>query len=90
LDNLNPSGDFVADDLFFGANAYYPSNDAATQVAKWKKLGNSVLLRLGMRYSKLDPTKAESIVAEAFDGGVMTSNEDKPSWLRWHKVYKWL
>lgn len=76
LDNLNPSGDFVADDLFFGANAYYPSNDAATQVAKWKKLGNSVLLRLGMRYSKLDPTKAESIVAEAFDGGVMTSNED--------------
>jgi hypothetical protein len=45
-------------------------------VAKWKKLGNSLLLRLGMRYSKLDPAKAQSIVAEAFTGGVMTSNAD--------------
>ena len=29
-----------------------------------------------MRYSKLNPTKAQSIVAEAFAGGVMTSNAD--------------
>ncbi len=76
IDNLNPSGDFVSADLFYGANAYYPSGDAAAQVAKWKKLGNSLLLRLGMRYSKKDPTKAASIVSEAFSGGVMTSNED--------------
>jgi hypothetical protein len=45
-------------------------------VAKWKKLGNSLLLRLGMRYSKLNATKAATIVAEAFAGGVMTSNAD--------------
>jgi hypothetical protein len=45
-------------------------------VAKWKKLGNSLLLRLGMRYSKIDATKAKSIVNEAFTGGVMTSNAD--------------
>lgn len=76
LDNLNPSGDFVSSDLFYGAHAYYPVNDATTQVAQWKKLGNSLLLRLGMRYSRLNPTKAASIVSEAFNGGVMTSNND--------------
>jgi hypothetical protein len=29
-----------------------------------------------MRYSKLDPAKAQAIVAEAFAGGVMASNAD--------------
>ena len=75
---LNGSGDFVTADLFYGANAQ-PSTktaNATDQVAKWKKLGNSLLLRLGMRYSKSNPTKAAAIVAEAFAGGVMASNAD--------------
>ncbi len=77
---LSPAADYVSADLFYGVNAQ-PStktnnNDVATQVAKWKKLGNSLLLRLGMRYSRLNPAKAQSIVAEAFAGGVMTSNVD--------------
>ena len=75
---LNPAGEYISADLFYGTNAQ-PSTkttSAADQVAKWKKLGNSLLLRLGMRYSKLNPTKAASIVAEAFAGGVMTSNAD--------------
>ena len=46
------------------------------EVTYWKRLGNSILLRLGMRYSKLDANKAKSIVAEAFNGGVMQSNAD--------------
>jgi hypothetical protein len=74
--NLNPNGDFVTADLFYGAKAFYPTKTATEQVAKWKKLGNSLLLRLGMRYSRLNPTKAASIVAEAFNGGVMTANTD--------------
>lgn len=74
--NLNPSGDYVSADLFYGLKAYYPKANAAVQVAQWKKLGNSLLLRLGMRYSKLNPTKAASIVSEAFTGGVMTANTD--------------
>jgi hypothetical protein len=75
---LNPSGDYVAADLFYGANAHasVKTTDAAAQVAKWKKLGYSLLLRLGMRYSEINATKAKSIVAEAFAGGVMTSNAD--------------
>jgi hypothetical protein len=74
---LRPDADFVSADLFYGTNAQVnKTTTAADQVAKWKKLGNSLLLRLGMRYSKIDPVKAELIVAEAFAGGVMTSNAD--------------
>ena len=57
---LNPAGEFISADLFYGTNAQ-PSTktgNATDQVAKWKKLGNSLLLRLGMRYSKVNPTKA--------------------------------
>jgi len=75
---LDPNGDFVSADLFYGINAQssVKTSTAAAQVPKWKKLGYSLLLRLGMRYSKIDQTKAKSIVAEAFAGGVMTSNAD--------------
>ena len=76
LSKLDPAGDYVSADLFYGAKAYIPITSATAQVAQWKKLGNSLLLRLGMRYSKANPTKAASIVAEAFAGGVMTSNND--------------
>jgi Starch-binding associating with outer membrane len=75
---FNPSADYVAADLFYGTNAQssVKTSNATDQVTKWKKLGNSMLLRLGMRYSKFNPAKAQSIVAEAFAGGVMTSNND--------------
>ncbi len=73
---FNPNGDHVTADLFYGVNSENPAGSAAAQVEKWKKLGNSLLLRLGMRYSKINPQKAEDIVAEAFAGGVMESNND--------------
>lgn len=75
---LDPNADFVSSDLFYGANAHSTtrSTNAAAQVPKWKKLGYSLMLRLGMRYSKVNTTKAQSIVAEAFAGGVMSSNAD--------------
>ena len=68
---LSADKDQVREELFFGT-----SGSTAAQVEKWKKLGNSLLLRLGMRYSKLDPSKAATIVQEAFNGGVMTTNAD--------------
>lgn len=77
---LSPTADYVASDLFYGVNAHATTKtsagNTAAQVAKWKKLGYSLLLRLGMRYSKVNATKAASIVAEAVAGGVMTSNAD--------------
>jgi hypothetical protein len=55
-------------DLFFKGN-----------IAQWKKLGNSLLLRAGMRYTRSDPAKAKLVVQKALDpsrGGVMQSNAD--------------
>ncbi|MBO9681321.1 MAG: SusD/RagB family nutrient-binding outer membrane lipoprotein [Flavisolibacter sp.] len=48
----------------------------AGEVAFWKKLGYSLLFRLGMRYSKLDANKAKAIVQEAYNGGLIQSNND--------------
>ncbi len=89
LAGLNPSGEFVSDDLFYGSNAELPTSSATAQVAKWRKLGNSLLLRLGMRYSKVDPSRAASIVSEAFAGGVMTSNDDNAYVKYDGNVYTW-
>lgn len=45
-------------------------------IAKWKKLGNSLLFRLGMRLSEVNPELAESTVSAAFAGGLLESNDD--------------
>lgn len=76
--NLDPNADFVSADLFYGTNGSVPTAGAGAQVEKWRKLGNSLLLRLGMRYTKVDPSLAQIIVGEAVNGpgGVMTSNDD--------------
>ncbi|HTJ50445.1 MAG TPA: SusD/RagB family nutrient-binding outer membrane lipoprotein [Cyclobacteriaceae bacterium] len=43
---------------------------------KWKKFAYSEMVRLAMRLSKVDATKAEAWVKTAVDGGVFTSNDD--------------
>lgn len=45
-------------------------------ISKWKKLAYSILLRAGMRLSKVNPTLAQSTVQKAVAGGVMQSNAD--------------
>lgn len=72
---LSPSGDDVPEDLIYGGD-----------VAKWKKLANSLLLRLGMRYSKINPAKAEDIVSEAFNAGVMQTNDDD-AYISYTQIY---
>ncbi|KAA0993187.1 SusD/RagB family nutrient-binding outer membrane lipoprotein [Dyadobacter aurulentus] len=55
-------------DLFFKGN-----------IAQWKKLGNSLLLRAAMRFTKIDAAKAKQYVAVAVDpanGGLQSSNAD--------------
>lgn len=44
--------------------------------AKWKKLANSLMLRLGFRLIKVDPAASQAWVTKAIAGGVMTSNDD--------------
>lgn len=43
---------------------------------KWKRFAYSLMLRLGMRLTKVDPALAETWVKKAIAGGVMQSNED--------------
>src|SRR5690606_9750174 len=62
---LNPAGDIVTADLIYNGD-----------VAKWRKMANSLLLRLGMRYSKVNATRAAAIALEAFNAGVMQTNAD--------------
>lgn len=45
-------------------------------ITKWKRFGNSLLLRVGMRLSKVNPTLAQSTVQKAVAGGLMQSNAD--------------
>lgn len=45
-------------------------------VAKWKKFANSLLLRAGMRLSKIDAAQAQSVVAKAAAAGVIELNAD--------------
>jgi hypothetical protein len=45
-------------------------------LAKWRRFGNSLRLRLAMRLSKVDPTTAQREAEEAIASGVMQSNAD--------------
>jgi hypothetical protein len=62
---LDPAQSAVTTDILYGG-----------EVPKWKKLGYSLMLRAGMRLSKVDPTTAKSYVAKAVAGGVFASNAD--------------
>jgi Starch-binding associating with outer membrane len=73
---LSASNEYVTGDLFFGGSTTSTPALITAQVAHWKKIGYSLMLRLGMRYSKIDAAKAASIAQEAFAGGVILSNSD--------------
>ena len=48
----------------------------AGNIVQWKKFGYSLLLRAGMRLSKVDPVTAQATVQAAFNGGVILQNAD--------------
>ncbi|MEZ5199385.1 MAG: SusD/RagB family nutrient-binding outer membrane lipoprotein [Bacteroidales bacterium] len=56
----------------------FAENDIAYDgdIVKWKKMGNSLMLRTGMRLSNVAPDKAELWVRKAYQGGTFSSNED--------------
>ncbi|MEP7145038.1 MAG: SusD/RagB family nutrient-binding outer membrane lipoprotein [Ferruginibacter sp.] len=62
---LSASGTVESSDILYSGN-----------ITQWKKFGYSLLLRAGMRLSKVDAAKAQSIVQAAFTGGVITDNAD--------------
>ena len=62
---FDPAARSPKEDLYFGGN-----------VEKWKKLAASLKLRVAMRLIKVNPTLAKQMVAEAYQAGLMTSNDD--------------
>jgi hypothetical protein len=56
----------------FGSADYLYGGD----VTQWKKFAYSLMLRLGMRLTKVDPASAETWVKKAIAGGIMQSNAD--------------
>ncbi|WP_143305180.1 SusD/RagB family nutrient-binding outer membrane lipoprotein [Chitinophaga vietnamensis] len=45
-------------------------------IARWKKLAYSLMLRLAFRMEKQDPAKAKEWALKAINGGVMQTNDD--------------
>lgn len=55
----------IQGDLFYDGN-----------IDRWKKFGNSLLLRIGMRLSKVNPALAEQTAKVAILGGIMSEAAD--------------
>ncbi|RYC67262.1 SusD/RagB family nutrient-binding outer membrane lipoprotein [Spirosoma sordidisoli] len=62
---LDASKPTEAGEVMFGGN-----------IPRWKRFGNSVLFRAGMRLTKVNPTLAQSTAQKAIAGGLMQSNAD--------------
>lgn len=62
---LNPSGRIETADVLYGGD-----------IAKWRKFGNSLLLRAGMRLSKVAPSRASEVVSGISVDNLILSNED--------------
>jgi hypothetical protein len=58
-------------DGFAAADMYYNGD-----IDKWKRWGYSLMLRMAMRISNVDPATANTYVANAVAGGVFQSNDD--------------
>jgi hypothetical protein len=61
---LNPSGDIPTGDAIYHGN-----------IAEWQKFGNSLLLRVAMRLSKVDPATAKTVITSLV-GKTFASNAD--------------
>lgn len=71
LETALKSMDATKPNVFGNADPYFKGD-----VAKWKKFGYTLMLRLGMRMSDIEPATAKSWVEKAAAGGVMTAISD--------------
>jgi hypothetical protein len=71
LDKALSSMDPAKPNVFGNADPYFKGD-----VAKWKKFGYTLMMRLGMRMSDIEPATAKTWVEKAAAGGVMTANTD--------------
>jgi Starch-binding associating with outer membrane len=67
IDSLDENADKPVGDMFYSG--------ATDQIGEWKKFGNTLLLRMAMRLTKVDPATAQSYVNKV-QGLTMASNDD--------------
>lgn len=65
MSETNPDEGFSKADMIYDGD-----------IAKWKKWGYSLMLRMAMRVSNVDPGMANTYVAKAVAGGVFENNDD--------------
>ncbi|UOR06103.1 SusD/RagB family nutrient-binding outer membrane lipoprotein [Hymenobacter aerilatus] len=65
INSLDTSAPLATGDLLYGGN-----------VAQWKKLGYSLMVRVAMRMTKVNPTLARTWTEKAVAGGTMTATTD--------------
>jgi len=71
-------------ELVEAAQAFDPAKPMPTDgdiiysgdIEKWQKFAHSLLLRLAVRVSKVDPAMSQEWVNKAIQGGIMESNDD--------------
>ncbi|MGQ0738292.1 MAG: SusD/RagB family nutrient-binding outer membrane lipoprotein [Bacteroidota bacterium] len=73
LDEAGTALDASADKPGAGDLIYGSAPDVIT---KWRKLANSLMIRLGMRLTKIDAVAAKIWVEKGYSKGPMTSNSD--------------
>lgn len=75
---LNIKGDVVTGDIVYGGD-----------VNKWKRLANSMRLRIAMRLIKVDPSKALDEVKDVFDtpSGLLTKTDN--ALIEYMDIYDW-
>ena len=69
IDSLDVNGDTPTGDVF------YAPLGGADQINAWKRFGNTLLLRMAMRLTKVDPATAQTYVKKV-QGLTMTSSDD--------------
>jgi hypothetical protein len=67
-DSLDVNADYPTGDVFY-------SSFGASQISEWQMFGNTLLLRIAMRLTKVDPTTAQTYVNQV-QGLTMASNAD--------------
>lgn len=67
VDSLKDDGDLPIGDMFYA--------NADDQIGEWRKFGNTLLLRMAMRLTKVDPATAQQYVTKV-EGLTMNSNDD--------------
>lgn len=65
IKSLDAAAPLASGDLLYGGN-----------VAQWKKLGYSLMVRVAMRLTKVDPATAKTWTEKAVAGGTMTATSD--------------